>query len=104
MQLKDVVFVVSNKQIYCDVAGVKTRSTVPKSVRRNTGRKGIERCAYQLALRVTESSTYIFVKIYYLLIILLHVLLYPFVKDENQETRCNFCGQPSQKRVELYML
>ena len=57
MQLKDVVFVVSNKQIYCDVAGVKTHSTVPKSVRRNTGRKGIKRCAKQLALRVTESES-----------------------------------------------
>ena len=66
MQLKDVVFVVSNNQIYCDVAGVKTHSTVPKSVRRNTGRKGIKRCAKQLALRVTESesSNYILIKIY----------------------------------------
>ena len=45
MPLKGVVFVVSNKQIYCDVAGVKTSSTAPKSVRRNTGRKGIERYA-----------------------------------------------------------
>ena len=66
MQLQDVVFVVSNKQIYCDVAGVKTHSTVPKSVRRNTGRKGIKRCAKQPALRVTESesSNYILIKIY----------------------------------------
>lgn len=66
MPLEGVVFVVSNKQIYCDVAGVKTSSTAPKYVKRNTGRKGIERYAKQLALRVTESesSNYILVKIY----------------------------------------
>ena len=74
------------------MVGVRASSTVPRSVRSNTGRKDTKRGARQQASKVKECSiTYIHV------LIVCEIVLKKIVfKAGDQANQCSFCGQPSQ--------